>query len=615
LAADWKKGLSLKVWLGILYPIVVLNPVVIWLTLSTGSTIGAAGAYVTLLLLVWFSKYMGSPFSRQEAFLVYAITLSTTSIFTWWVNHIYNIWWRNSPISSSFGISEIMPDWYTPKIPDVWKMRTFFHPSWIPVFSLWLTVAFLVFVADVSIGLILYKLLGEVERLPFPMAEVGAVAVNTLTEAEPERMRVVTVSMLMGIIYTLIAFAPPILTGIPSLIPYPWADWNAIIHNLLPGASLGISTDPLIVTIGFLLPGSVSISLFVGSFAVYFIGNWLIVPLGLFPDWFPGLNITYSYQRSIFDFWINPIIGIGLAAGFLPLLRHPQTVKQAFSAIFRVSPAMSYMRTLVVSYIVSVTALGVLTAILAPDFPLWIVFILSIGWQFTLNLISARALGVTGQIWDLPAIGPVRSDKAFIILASGSKSTNIWFTPLYIGPSGASWCQNFKVAELCGASQLQYIKAWFIALPISLIVSFIFTQAFWTIAPVPSGVYPWPAAMWPIAATYSSMFITGKITLLNSTLLLGSAVITAIFYLIVDFLRLPFSIIAFASGTAMPLPYGFGIFIGWIIGKIISHRLGRDWWNRNRSIIVAGLAIGESLIIAIATSVALINKFMWVQPF
>ena len=56
-------------------------------------------------------------------------------------------------------------------------------------------------------------------------------------------------------------------------------------------------------------------------------------------------------------------------------------------------------------------------------------------------------------------------------------------------------------------------------------------------------------------------------------------------------------------------------FIGLVIGKILTKKCGKSWFNRNKAIIAAGMGPGEGLAIVLATGISIIYTGAWMRPF
>ena len=61
----------------------------------------------------------------------------------------------------------------------------------------------------------------------------------------------------------------------------------------------------------------------------------------------------------------------------------------------------------------------------------------------------------------------------------------------------------------------------------------------------------------------------------------------------------------------MPLPFTFSLFIGGIIANGIRKWKGEEWFNNNRYVIVAGLAMGMGVVLGLfASGAALMNSLV-----
>jgi len=169
-----------------------------------------------------------------------------------------NLYFRTSPMAEYFGISDIIPDWCapSPNSPAV-RYKTFFHGDWLfPIlvlFSAWTLGK----VIDFSLATYLYHQFVEIEKLPFPLANVSAETVLSLTSPQPSKKRVFTITSIIGIVYGIVVYALPLATDYRvSVIPVPFYDLTHYIEDVMPGASLGISTDLVSYTFAFFMPHS-----------------------------------------------------------------------------------------------------------------------------------------------------------------------------------------------------------------------------------------------------------------------------------------------------------------------------------------------------------------------
>ena len=174
-------------------------------------------------------------------------------------------------------------------------------------------------------------------------------------------------------------------------------------------------------------------------------------------------------------------------------------------------------------------------------------------------------------------------------------------------------CAVFKTAKLTDTNPIDYVKAYFIAFFIALIMGYIYVSAFWRIAPMPSALFPCP--FWPVQATIQSLFITRSLELFNPTFLIGAATVGGILFVIIEIGHLPLSLMGLALGPTVPIPYTVSYMIGAIAAKLVERRMGKEWFQANRTVIVAGIFTGVGLTVAFSTAIALIASSMWAMPY
>jgi hypothetical protein len=478
------------------------------------------------------------------------------------------------------------------------------------------------------IGLILYNIFVEAEKLPFPLQQAEAEAVITLSERMPEKMRILTTTALISFIWTVILYGSYTI-GLPQILPVPWFDFNKFIEMAFPGASFGISTDPMIFAIGFMLPFNISGSVLVGSLAIYFLGNWLTSPRspvkalrGIFSEWTYGMTISDAWQRSMLMVWAGPLVGLGLAGGLLPLLRLSKTLVSSLKSLIQSSETVKVkgilsLRLLLILFVVSAAANLLLLHYLVPDFPVWIFILLYVGWIFAGNLISSRAVAMTGQSIGIPYVW-----QGLYIL-SGYEGSEPWCLP-YGGASGlfgipdsrpTSILLQLKTASLCGTKITTWIKAYFITFVIASIASFAYVWTIWSTAPIPSSSFPWTVIGWPVESMWFSLWSTRSIHVFEPIRIAAWFGIGTVIYTVNLFLKSPFSFIAFVSGCASTIPVSFTTFLGTLTGLLIGRRLGREWWMSNRAALVAGIAVGEGVALALLLGISMATKMMWMIPY
>lgn len=624
-AADdsgYRHGLTVRSFLGILYAAVVVQPAVIWVYMATGTPILGSAVYASILVFSELAAFGGKPLTKQEI-LVFMITGSMAAAGVYFgPTAIYNLYFRRHPLVTSYGITDAIPTWVSPSVSSpVWDMRTFFHPDWILPFGLSLGLIPLGFLANLSLGFLTRELYVEHEKLSFPMQQVSAQLCLTLAERSESRHRTLMVSAVSALAYGIFQYAIPTISEAAiqmpiRVIPLPWIDLNSYIELVFPGASFGVATELTMIGFGIVLPPAVTVSIFLGSFAVYVIGNGILTQMGLFTEWKPGMNLQNAWQRSVLRFWAGPTIALGIAAGVLPLIFHPRPLIDSFRSLSRLKSTVTSgtisLRMIFALFILGSVGYTAVASVLVPDFPFWIFLLLNVGWVFVINIIAARSIGVTGIGMNIAYV------REGAILASGYPATryDVWFAPTLVpgqDPEGAGWCSNFKVAELTDTHPMDLVKGAVIALTVGIGFGFLYTQMFWTIAPIPSSLFPAP--FWDINVTMTTLFISRQISILNPSWMLAAFAIGGILQVLVEFVHIPVSVIGIATGVGWPISYATGILIGLVIAKVLGRYFGTQWIEEQKSTILAGILTGQGLIVAFSAAIAMIFKAVWIKPF
>ncbi len=633
----FESGFTYTSLIAVIYAIVVFIPALIYLTLMTGGVAGIPVAWFTLLLWVELGKLSGRRITKQEAFMILIITGAEMFIP---LGMVYNAWYRASPIAKMFDIGRYVPEWVAPaEETGILELRTFLHPAWVLPLSVSLASVLIFGMLRFGLGLFAREAFIEVERLPFPLQQVSASALTVITGREKRPLEVLAVFSLVGFGYGFLLYAFPYVlqsyTGrYVQFIPIPWVDLNAHVEPSFPGACLGIATDLGPIVSGFVLPFSTVIGIFIGSFSIWFFGNWLSVrynlvdidPIKPGPQswWVPGMSIQLAWQRSLLYFWATITIGALLAVGIAPILRRPRFFKDAFSSLLgvrrkgrgrHIEPIDLTRVTLPLMLVGLVGGMALFVA-LVPDFVLsnlWIL-ILMIIIPFVTTIVGARTIGEAGVT---PPGAFINNIQNILYYVSGYQGVDVWFAPNMMNQQGYGYLSWFKIAELTETKSKSIIKMYWLLLPIAILVGYAYVQMFWAMAPIPSGRYPGATIYWDIQATMQSLWIKGRtVPGLFRTERIPYALIAGIgLYFLLDLLHCPVSYVALGAGISMITPVAVTMLVGAIMAKIIAQIQGKEWWNKHKLIVAAGLLVGEGLSVIIAVSVALIINSIWALPW
>jgi len=75
------------------------------------------------------------------------------------------------------------------------------------------------------------------------------------------------------------------------------------------------------------------------------------------------------------------------------------------------------------------------------------------------------------------------------------------------------------------------------------------------------------------------------------------------------------SLIGLAVGMAVPLPFSVSLFVGGVLAILIRRRWGKEWFDRYRNVMVAGLVVGEGIVIGISAAIAALKNSLVTIPY
>jgi len=619
---EFKSGLSRNTIFAILYSSIILTPAILYMRLSSGVTLSVS--YIVILLFTEMGFLFGRPLTKQEVttILYTAPVASSGAIFLDWC--VRRGYWVVSPISKSFNLN--FPTWWAPPANSpVYQLRTLFHSDWVlPIFIL-LTAFSLQVIIELSLGLIFAQLFIEIEDLPFPLQRVDVVTIETLAERDPQRVRLFALCSLVGGFYAFILYGLPVVLAAYGrglqLIPIPWADGTNVIEHFLPGASIGIATDFAYYVSGFVIPFQVVVWQLIGSICINLIGNHLAlkIPSDFFKQWqetwLPGSNIMYLYQQSYLYLWISPLVGLSIAAALGPLVARPKYLTNTFKGLLSISKSARKAGYLPLGLLLAMylgASIGIMLLYLrfVPNFPILYLIMVVLAWPFIYSMINARAIGLTGYEITIPYVNEM------IMLSSGYPGIEKFLVPVITGPGAAQWVARLKVCKMTYTKPLSVYGAYIIALTCAFISSFVYVNMFWSFAPIPSMFYPYTMYEMPLGLINGALWLTGRILSANPMAIVITLIIGLAVQIPITLFNLPISLLGFYLGASQPIPGPLAVMIGAIFGRYIFPRVfGREWWGRNRLLIVGGIICGEVVSTSLIAATSIMFRALWSLPF
>lgn len=622
----FKSGFTWRALFGLIIVALLFIPVNIYLNLSTGMLVSTAAVYIIVILLSEIARFTGNPLSKQEMFIIYS-TIGAVAIAippSYWL--VYRAFFVNTPVTYAYRINgmplpHLMPEWLSPPLGSSAHMdRTLFQLEWSKPILVTSSFFFLSFMADLGLSIILSYITVAREKLRFPFATIDASLIETITVRESERMRIFMTGFYPGLIYGAIVYGGFSLGTL--IIPLPWADLTWLTEKYVPGALVGVATEPTSFIFGLMLPLSVSGTMLVGSLAVWIVLNYIFTvnPM-FFPQWaneyHRGMTIASIYQRTFQRIWISPQFGfaLGFAVALVVLFR--KSIAGAVIAGLKAGKSRSELfppfALAIILYIAGALGSVALFTFLVPEIPFYIPLMTSLFVSFMIGTLAAYSVGELGFFPSIP--WPWQA----IVYFTPYQGYGGWVTSPYIclgAPGGSS--QAVKVSYLTETKPKDYFKAWVVASILNIVFGLIIMDSLWRLAPIPSSAYPGSMIYWPLYATNDSLFATRQIRL-DPFLVMVSSAFSFILYFAGNFLQrigIPFSAIALVIGCYTIPTSSITTFLGSFVGHYgIRRYLGAEHWTAVRGVFAAGIFAGVGVFLGIGVSMTLIAKAAWVWPW
>lgn len=651
----FEEGFGPKMLVAALFLGFLMVPGSIYLTLFMGAGLGPAARWVTVILFAEVAKRSMKGLKKQEIYLLFYMT----GIAIGGQLHggiLSRLLWSQylvqSPAAIGTGIASEIPHWVSPsKEILATSGRTFFSRHWLPPITFIVGMMVIQRIDHFGLGYALYRLTAHVEKLPFPMAPVGAMGITALAEArestERWRWRCFSLGGVIGLGFGLLYVGVPAVTSTffghaVKIIPIPWLDLTPAIStkDFMPAVPFNLVFDVGLIILGMVLPFWAVIGGFVGLIATWIL-NPILFRAGRLPHWEPGMGVVDTLYNNTVDFYLSFTIGLALAifiASVVPVIRplaasifgrtdgSEQTAarrrwRDFLRELFRRNRERGDISIVIALAIYVFSSIAyILTCMwLMPGdpetgvgrFP-WAFFLgFAFIYQPMISYVNAKLEGMVGQNVQVPLV----RQAAYIL--SGYKGAAIWFAPIPMTDYSAS-VRGFRVLELTGTKLTSIIKTELLVIPILLVTSFLFCELIWRMAAIPSEAYPFTQEVWHLQALNFSL--TASSTLEGSSPFmeaikfdvigygLGSGLAAFIF---LSFLGLPiFLVYGAVRGLSQTTPGGI-IFelIGALVGRYyLQRKFGHKKYKQYMMIILAGFGAGVGLMGMGAVAIALIVK-------
>ncbi len=635
--AHFEEGFDWKTIVGAIFIGFMMMPGSMYLQLVLGTGIGPAARWVTIILFAEVAKRSYTELKQQEIFLLYY--MAGAALASPFQGLLWSQYLIQSDAAQMLGLTEFIPSWVAPDLSSSsYTERTFLHRDWLVPILLLCGSMLIQRIDQFGLGYALYRLTSDVEKLPFPMAPVGALGTMALAESTEDKKgnwkwRVFSIGAMIGLAFGFFYVLLPALSGLfftepIRLIPIPWLDLTRNTEAYLPAVATGIQFDLGLMFIGMVLPFWAVIGGFIGLL-ITIVANPILYGYGILHRWHPGMGTVDTVFSNSFDFYMSFGIGLGLSIGIIGLWHVGKSFRKKggegldFSLLFKPPPGrgdISIWLSLGI-YVLSTLAYVALCAWLVPSFP-WIFFLLY-GFIYTpfISYITARMEGIAGQFVSLPLV----REASFIAGAKyfGYHGIEIWYAPIPIHNYGEATV-GFRQIELTGTSLRGIIKAEFVTLPIVLIASLLFSQFLWQLAPIPSTNYPYAQELWHLQALNTLLMQTATLEgnslffqALNSLYVSCGVFFGILVYAILSFMGLPILLVyGVVRGLGQSTPHGLILeLLGALLGRYYFLKKYGKQWRQYAPVLLAGFSCGMGLAGMFAMGCTLILKSLNKLPY
>lgn len=647
----FEDGFGIRMLFAAIFLGLVMVPGSIYLSLFVGGGMGPAAQWVTVILFAEVARRSMKDLKVQEVFLLFymvGIAISGQHMIQGGIMSqlLWNQFLVQSQPAAALGIAADIPWWIAPQ-PDQIEAagRTFFTSPWVGPILFIFGLMLLQRIDQFGLGYALYRLTAHVEKLPFPMAPVGALGVTALAEGrdskERWRWKCFSIGGVLGMVFGAIYIGTPAISGAVfgqsiQILPIPWIDFTPVVStpSFMPAVPLNLSFDLGLVILGMVLPFWAVIGGLVGLIATWLM-NPFLYKAGILTTWEPGMKVVDTMYSNTVDFYLSFGIGIAFAIFmvslgtiFRPIVRsafgrgdrsRSSERKGALREILTRNPNrgdLSVIISLTIYVVSSLGYIGICLWLMPGDpetgqgrFP-WIFFMgFAFIYQPIISYVNAKLEGMVGQNVQIPMV----QQAAYIL--SGYRGAEIWFAPIPMNDYSES-VRQFRVMELTGTRIFGLIKVELLAIPILVLSSLLFCELIWRLAPIPSAAYPFAQEVWRLNALNFSLMVTSTMEGTSPFMeaikpeVIGAGFGIGLFgFVFLSFLNLPvFLIYGAVRGLNQSTPGGILLEVtGALIGRFFLQKwLGHQRYKTFIMIIFAGFAAGVGIIGMVSVAVALL---------
>ncbi len=659
--STFEEGFRWTALFGALFVALLMVPGAIYMGLLAGTGIGSAAQWVTVILFIEVARRAHRYLNKSEIFVLFFMTSSLMGA-AGAGGMLWRQFFAQSDAAAANGLINILPKWYAPALEsESYAKRTFFHIDWLPPILMMVFGSFIGELSNVILGYGLFRVTSDIEKLPFPMAPVGAQGIMAMAEDMEEktnkdtekswRWRVFSIGGALGLGWgTIYLFLPVISSALTGksiqIFPIPFSDFTETTGAYLPAVATGLSWDLGNLITGMVMPFFGMVGSFIGLLITVVL-NPILYKQGILSNWKFGDETVATIFKNNIDFYFSLQIGIAIAIAIVGIIQvvyglsrqFRQKTKAPAESGWGAPPAgrgdiktwviiLCYVLVTCTYIVISICLLKLhhcqydfKAAIGYWDRDIRNVFLvlLFLGFFYTplISYVTARLEGMVGQVVEVPMI------REASLIFSGYHGVAVWFLPLPIANYG-NMTVFYRQCELTGTKFSSIWKTKIILFPLIITSTIFFMSFIWGLDRIPSVSYPFAMKMWELNAANECVIYTstmGEYSMFeqafNPTWLGAGTVLGVLLFGAMRFLGAPIMLTyGIVRGLGQSIPhYIVPQFIGALLGQFYFKRRLKLRWRQFIPVVAAGFSCGMGLITTIGIGITFLSKAVIKLPF